>query len=261
MKVFGPNRGSTAISLLLLSGCAGAASPYVASPALRDKVSPREALLITNDSSPTSVSLSKEYAALRRVTNIVHVRCVDSALNQDNETIRYSDFTTEVEGPIRRFLHQHAEINYIVLTKGMPIRVLGARTGEAYGGPARASLDGTLAALDYDRIPGAVKVTFNDPSGYAVGTAWVNRYWNQEGSFSHSKFGGYLVTRLDAYTLQNARALTTRALKAEAQLSHGDILLDIEPDFGLGKPDTQPAPIPTALITQESPFDTWNADM
>jgi uncharacterized protein (TIGR03790 family) len=261
MKIFGPNHGSIVVSLVLLSGCAGAASPYVAPPALREQVSPREALLVTNDSSPTSVSLSKEYAALRHVTNIVHVRCVDSALNQDNETIEYSHFTTEVEAPIRRFLHQHTEINYIVLTKGIPIRVLGARTGEAYGGAARASLDGTLAALDYDRIPGAVKVRFNDPSGFAVGTAWINRYWNQEGRFSHSKFGGYLVTRLDGYTLQNARALTTRALKAEAQLSHGAILLDIEPDFGLGKPHSEPAPIPTALITQEAPFDTWNADM
>lgn len=259
--MFAPYRASIVVSLVLLSGCAGPASPYIASPALRDHVSPREALMVTNDSSPTSVTLSKEYAALRHVTNIVHVRCIDSALNQDNETIAYSAFTTEVEGPIRRFLHQHPEINYIALTKGIPIRVLGARTGEAYGGPARASLDGTLAALDYDRIRGAVKVRFNDPSGSAVGTAWLNRYWNQKGRFSHSKFGGYLVTRLDGYTLQNARALTTRALKAEAQLGHGDILLDIEPDFGLGKPNSQPAPIPTALVTQEAPFDTWNADM
>jgi uncharacterized protein (TIGR03790 family) len=261
MKMFDPKYGSLVVSLLLLSGCGGTGSPFVASPAPSERVSPREALLVTNDSSPTSVSLSKEYAALRHVTNVVHVRCVDSALNQDNETIEYSHFATEIEGPIHRFLQQHPEINYIVLTKGIPIRVLGARTGEAYGGRPRASLDGTLAALDYDRIPDAVKVRFNDPSGFAVGTAWLNRYWNQEGRFSHSQFGGYLVTRLDGYTLQDARALTTRALKAEAQLSHGDILLDIEPDFGLGKPDSQPAPIPTALITQESPFDTWNADM
>lgn len=261
MKMFGPGRGSVVISLALLSGCTGAVSPFVASPAIKERVSPREALLVTNDSSPTSVSLSKEYTALRHVTNIVHVRCVDSARNVANETIGYSDFAAKVEGPIHRFLHQHPEVNYIVLTKGIPIRVLGARTGEAYSGPARASLDGTLAALDYDRIPGAVKVRFNDPSGYAVGTAWLNRYWNQEGRFSHAEFGGYLVTRLDGYTLQDARALTTRALKAEAQLGHGDILLDIEPDFGLGKPDRQPAPIPTALITSEAPFDTWNADM
>jgi uncharacterized protein (TIGR03790 family) len=260
MKLLGSN-GSLVVSLVLLSGCGGGASPYVASPVVREHVSAREALLVTNDSSPTSVFLSTEYAALRHVTNIVHVRCVDSALDQDNETIGYSDFSAEVEAPIRRFLDQHPEINYLVLTKGIPIRVLGARTGEAFGGPARASLDGTLAALGYDRIPGAVKVRFNDPSGYAVGTAWLNRYWNQEGGFSHSKFGGYLVTRLDGYTLQNARALTTRALQAEARLSHGEILLDIEPDFGLGKPDSEPAPIPTALITHESPFDTWNADM
>jgi uncharacterized protein (TIGR03790 family) len=88
-----------------------------------------------------------------------------------------------------------------------------------------------------------------------------NRYWNQRARFSHSRFGGYLVTRLDGYTLRDARALAKRALEAESNLGTGEILLDIEPDFGLGKPRSQPAPIPTALITQESPYDTWNADM
>jgi uncharacterized protein (TIGR03790 family) len=269
MKACTPSLGSMLLAVLSLSACAGAASPYLLSPALPEQaartvgvVSPSEALLVTNDSSPTSVTIAKDYAALRHVTNVVHVQCIDSALNQDNETIDYADFTKEIEGPVRSFLRRHPEVNYIVLTKGIPIRVLGARTGEAYGGGgARASLDGTLAALDYDKLPGAVKVRFNDPAGYARGTAWLNRYWNQAGRFSHAKFGGYLVTRLDAYTLRDARALTTRALKAEAQLGSGDILLDIEPDFGVAKPGSQPAPIPTTLITAEASFDTWNGDM
>jgi uncharacterized protein (TIGR03790 family) len=254
-------RGSIVFSVLLLSACAAGTSSNVVPPVPSGQTSAQEALLVINDSSPTSISIGENYSELRHVTNVVHVRCIDSALKQDNETIGYADFKADIETPIHSFLQQHAKINYIVLTKGIPIRVQGAKTGEGYGGPVRASLDGTLAALDYDTIPGAVKVRFDDPSGFAVGTAWLNRYWNQPGRFSHAQFGGYLVTRLDGYTLRDARALTERALAAESKLGGGDILLDIEPDFGLGKPGSEPAPIPTALITQESSYDTWNADM
>jgi uncharacterized protein (TIGR03790 family) len=152
-------------------------------------------------------------------------------------------------------------VSFIALTRGIPIRIAGSPTGEIYSGQAHASLDSTLAAIGYDGIAGAVKVRFKDPKGYAVGTAWLNRYWNKSVPFSHAAFGGYLVTRLDGYTLRDAQALTTRALSAEAHLGHGPVLLDIEPDFGIGNPKQEPAPIPTALITAEDGYDTWNADM
>jgi uncharacterized protein (TIGR03790 family) len=259
-----------AVSLILLGGCAGGSSPLAATPAAgvagavsrnASIVSPQEALLVTNDSSPTSVSLAGDYARLRGVTNVVHVQCIDSAASQDNETIAYRDFVNEIANPIRRFLAHHTEINYIVLTRGIPIRVAGAKTGEADSGQTLASLDSTIAALGYDQIPGAVKVTFDDPSGYAIGTAWLNRYWNKTARFSHAAFGGYLVTRLDGYTLHDAQALTLNALRAEAHLSGGAILLDIEPDFGLGHAHSQPSPIKGTEIVKERPYDTWNADM
>jgi uncharacterized protein (TIGR03790 family) len=263
---------SIVAALLALGACAGGSSASGVTPAARaplvpagggiaSAVSPAEAVLVVNDSSPTSVAIGKEYVRLRHVTNVVHVACIDSAASQDNETIEYGPFVTGVENPIRRFLKGHPEVNFVVLTRGIPIRVAGGKTGEVYDGQAHASLDSTIAALGYDQIPGAVKVRFDDPSGYAVGTAWLNRYWNSKVRFSHAAFGGYLVTRLDGYTLADAQALTKRALKAEAHLTSGDIVLDIEPDFGLGDPQSQPAPIPSPLITQEDSYDTWNADM
>ena len=218
-------------------------------------------LLVINDASPTSVSLGNDYARRRHVSNVVRVSCIDSAQSQTNESIDYRDFVARIERPIVAFLRSHPNVDYIVLTKGIPIRVLGARTGEAYGGQSRASLDSTLAAIGYDEIPGAVKVRFDDPHGYAVGYAWLNRYWNANGPFSHARYGGYLVTRLDAYTAAGAHALITRALLAESHLGNGPILFDIEPDFGLGDPKSEPAPIATPLITSESPYDTFNADM
>ena len=75
----------------------------------------------------------------------------------------------------------------------LPIRVADA-PGRGIGN-RRPSLDSYLAALDYERLPGAVSVHLTD-SGF-TGTAWANRFWNSSTPFAHAKFGGYLVTRLD----------------------------------------------------------------
>ena len=253
-------------AVLFLSACAGTAPPYArtgddAAASRLSAPTSDEALLLVNDASPTSVALGKEYAKLRHVANVLHVTCIDSAASQDNETMAYADFLSEIERPIEAFLRHHPDVNYIVLTRGIPIRIAGSPTGEVYAGQAHASLDSTLAAIGYDRIAGAVKVRFRDPKGYAVGSAWLNRYWNASVPFTHAAFGGYLVTRLDGYSLHDARALTARALSAEKRLGRGAVLLDIEPDFGLGDPKREPAPIPTALITSEDSYDTFNADM
>jgi len=134
---------------------------------------------------------------------------------QDNETLDFNDYQSEIETPLRAYLQNHPSVTFLVTTKGVPIRISGAATGEAFSGTTETSLDSYLAALDYATLPAAVKVTFNDPSGSAVGTAWLNQYWNATVPFTHAQFGGYLVTRLDGYTQEDALALATRALAAE----------------------------------------------
>jgi uncharacterized protein (TIGR03790 family) len=222
---------------------------------------PDEVVLVINDASEVSKAVGAEYARLRTIANVLHVRCIDSTKSQANETLGYHDFVRQIETPIENFLAAHSNVNFIALTKGMPIRVSGAPTGEADSGRSLASLDSTLASIGYGQSPNDVMITFNDPSGFAVGTAWLNNYWGQSVAFSHAQFGGYLVTRLDGYTKSDALALTRRALDAEAHRKNGLILLDIEPDFGIANPSTQPQPITTTLITQESPYNTWNGDM
>jgi uncharacterized protein (TIGR03790 family) len=222
---------------------------------------PKEVLIIINDASSTSKAIGVEYAHKRNVTNILHVRCSDSALSQQNETIGIKDYLSQIETPLRAFLGEHSSINFIVTTKGIPLRISGADIGEGFSGTMETSLDSYLAALDYGKLPGAVKVQFNAPKDGAVGTAWENRYWNARTPFTHAQFGGYLVTRLDGYSLVDAQNLTTHALSAEKRLGDGNILLDVEPDFGLGNKSSQPAPIPGTPIKTEDPWNTWNADM
>jgi uncharacterized protein (TIGR03790 family) len=81
--------------------------------------------------------------------------------------------------------------------------------------------------------------------------------------FSHAKFGGYLVTRLDGYTQADAEALVTRALAAENEKNpSGDVLLDVQPIFKFKSLDVAGQPLDvTGDIPDESDYGSWNADM
>ncbi|HEV7928013.1 MAG TPA: TIGR03790 family protein [Verrucomicrobiae bacterium] len=230
------------------------------------KRSPDEVLLVVNDNSPISKAIAEDYARKRHVKNIVAVYCQDSALSTDNETITLAAYTQSIESPIRAYLATHKNMEFIVLTKGIPIRILGAALGscdEHNREPASVrghpSVDSYLAALDYTNLPHTIIIDITG-SG-AIGCAISNRYWNATTPFSHARFGGYLVTRLDGYTEADARALVSRALQAERGIAHGKVLLDVQPAFGLGDEATQPAPIREKIILRESDWSEFNADM
>ena len=113
-------------------------------------------------------------------------------------------------------------------------------------------------------IKGAVKIRIHG-SG-AEGYGWLNRYWKQDVPFSHTAFGGYLVTRLDGYSLSDAEALVTRSLAAETETnggcSWGKVLLDVQPIFKFNTADVAGQPLAvTGPISDESDYGSWNADM
>jgi uncharacterized protein (TIGR03790 family) len=223
-----------------------------------------EVLVVWNENSPISKSVARDYADKRKIANSLSIQCADSAVKNDDESIAYADYINAIEKPVRSYLATHAKIQFIVLTKGVPIRITGAETGErddhsAANTPLNASVDGHLAAMDYKDVPGAVKMKITG-SG-ATGVGWVNRYWNAREPFSHAKFGGYLVTRLDGYTEADAKALVSRALAAEKGLVDGKVLFDVQPGFGLGEKAEAPFPIKGTVIKDESPYSDYNADM
>ena len=123
---------------LALTCALGAASIAIATPshaattptakAVRHK--PSEVLLLENSNSPTSLAMCKRYTQLRHVNNVLQLQCPDSALKTGNETLSYADYSALIETPVRAYLAQHPQINFIVLTKGLPIRVKGGETTE-----------------------------------------------------------------------------------------------------------------------------------
>jgi uncharacterized protein (TIGR03790 family) len=228
--------------------------------------SPDRVLIVGNANSVISTRIAADYAEKRRVKNILSVRCPDSAVATRNETIAFNSYLAEIESPIRDYLRVHKGIEFIVLTKGIPIRISSAPLGscdehsrEPVHSRGRPSVDSYLAALDYTNLPG-VQVIDITGSG-AKGFAFSNRFWNATEPFSHEKFGGYLVTRLDGYTEADAKGLTTQAIVAERGLMEGKILFDVQPAFGTGDHFAQPKPTTGAVILTESPWSEYNWDM
>jgi uncharacterized protein (TIGR03790 family) len=249
-------------SVVLLALLAVVSLAPGAAAAAASKHSPKEVLLVYNANSPISTAIAKDYGQKRHVTHIVVIHCIDSAVSRSNETIPMADYNKEIASPIGIYLTHHKGINFIVLTKGVPIRIDGGVTGSKDVGShqtLKPSVDSYLAAIDYPAISGAVKISITG-SG-AEGYGWLNRYWKATVPFAHAAFGGYLVTRLDGYTQADAMALVTRALAAKTSNWHGEeVLLDVQPDFKMDDKAVQPLPV-TGTIPAESDWGSWNADM
>jgi hypothetical protein len=220
-------------------------------------------LLVRNGNSAISVAVADDYARRRAVHNVLTVKCQDAARDAEFETIELPAYESCLEKPLRAFLRHHSDVDFIVLTKGIPIRLSDAGQGN---GSEWFSLDSHLAAMDYDKTAGAIRVDIDDPEYRARfiaeyhrafhAHAWANRFWNSAEPFTHAKFGGYLVTRLDGYTEADAKGLTTRALQAERvaradQIPEGEILLNALPSVGYTNKVGQPVSILSAMSARD----------
>jgi uncharacterized protein (TIGR03790 family) len=228
-------------------------------------------LIIRNANSVVSRSVADDYIKQRGVRHTLTIACPDSAKDTRPETISFKAFQMTIEAPLRAFLMDHPSIDFIVLTKGIPIRLADAPQGAA---PGRLALDSYLASWQYQELTNSVRVDVTDPNyGSAFhGLAWANRFWNSRERFSHSHFGGYLVTRLDGYTEADAKALTARSIASEKALdtvnkSPAKVLLDVCPGYGFEEKSKAPhslLPVGSGTkvkIIQESKFGEFNSDM
>lgn len=191
-------------------------------------------LIIANRNSPVSLRVAQYYQQRRGIppSHFFTLDLPDSSLTPALESISYSTYKTQVEQPLRDFLTRQDLVNrirYIVLTKGIPLRIKDVPYRLKGGEPLNQhqSIDSTLAALDY-RVSA---IEFKDMDYKALtgkeifGLLTPNLYWRQTDPFEHQLTGGYLVTRLDGYSEADARALVDRALSPRPSLS-GTVLID-----------------------------------
>jgi len=196
---------ATALALLAVLACL----PARAIAQTSDNV-----LLVVNSNSPQSIQIADRYATVRRVPerNIVRIKTTIE------EQISRTDYASTIEAPIAAWLSRQRlqdQILYLVVTKGVPLRVDGS------GGQSGtvASVDAELTLL-YRKMTGApVAVAGRLDNPYFLGAKPVA----QARHFSRDTSDLYLVTRLDGFTVDDVLKLIERGANP---VREGGIVLD-----------------------------------
>jgi uncharacterized protein (TIGR03790 family) len=172
-------------------------------------------LLVVNQAASDSVRIGEHYARVRGVpkTQVLRIT-VDAAADE----IERPAFDSQIQGPIAAWIRRASaqdRILYIVLTKGIPLRIRGTsgRSGTT------ASVDSELTLL-YRRLTGEEPLLVGPLANpYFLGDAPIA----EARPFSHRALDIYLVTRLDGYTLDDVLKLIDRGA---TPVREGRILLD-----------------------------------
>ena len=172
-------------------------------------------LLVVNDASADSLRIAEHYARLRGVPphQLLRVK-VDAATDEIERDV----FEAQIQLPIANWLRRHAaqdRILFIVLTKGIPLRVKGT---PGRGGTT-ASVDSELTLLYRRLLGGDPKPAGPLTNPYYLGASPIAT----SKQFSHDAADLYLVTRLDGYTVDDVLKLIDRGA---APSRSGRILLD-----------------------------------
>jgi uncharacterized protein (TIGR03790 family) len=189
---------------------------FAAAPAVARAQGPENVLLVINASSPDSARVGEHYARARGLDPSQVVRLEVPVL----EEISRNDYDTFVQRPVAEWLARHGaqdRILFIVLTKGVPLRVggSGGRQGTV------ASVDSELALL-YRRMTGqSVAPQGSVANPYFLGPSPLT----DAQPFTRERMDIYLVTRLDGFTADDAMALVDRASRP---LAEGRIVLDMK---------------------------------
>ena len=174
-------------------------------------------LIVANDKVPGSVQIAERYAKVRHVPGDQLLRLSPPATEQITRT----EFDRDLQTPIAKWLASRASqdrILYIVLTRGIPLRIAGTagRTGTV------ASVDSELTLL-YRRMTG-ITVSTSGPiaNPYYAGAAGIETLK----PLTHRTQDIYMVTRLDGFSVKDALGLVDRGVSPSKD---GRILLDAIP--------------------------------
>ncbi len=164
-------------------------------------VTSEHVLVVQNRASADSVAIASYYIQKRNIlkSNICTITCPSI------EQCSMQEYLDLIKRPIQLFLANSIHpIDFIVLTKGIPIR-----TNE---GPAGGfGTDSMLALMDSPEQKNRV----------------ANPYFGKRERFSHAKFHFYLVTRLDGYTRSDCMKLVDRSI--ESRPRRGVYLIHLGP--------------------------------
>ena len=164
--------------------------------------------------SPASKRIAAHYVRTRHIPaeNVVALR------TGATDEVTRAQYEEQIEGPIAAWIRRHAmqdRIFYIVLTKGVPLRI----SGSGGRGGTTASVDSELTLLYRKLVGTRVPIAGPQPNPFH-GSVGATAY---RGPFSHADQDVYLVSRLDGFREPDVIALIDRG---SAAVANGDFVLD-----------------------------------
>jgi uncharacterized protein (TIGR03790 family) len=172
--------------------------------------------VIVNTNSPTSVAIGTYFQNARSIPaiNMIYV-AVDTV--EEIDSTSFNLLRSQVENYMTTN-NLTNNINYLVTTKGVPLKVNRGNTFSTTS--PSASIEGELMLIlgVYNSyIGGAGRVT--------------SPYYYQTAHFSRSAYGIYLVTRLDAYTVQQVCDMIDRSGPNLSVSPSTTYVFDQDPDW------------------------------
>jgi uncharacterized protein (TIGR03790 family) len=174
-------------------------------------------LVVANESNAASVQIAERYAQARSLPadNVIRLKTLPA---DAPEVISRLGYEFQIERPIADWFSRHAahdRILYIVLTKGIPLRVEGSIGRQG----TQSSVDSELTLL-YRALTGRpVAPQGRIPNPYFAGHTPSGEFKH----FTHRDYDIFLVTRLDGFTVDDGLALIDRAASPSR---NGRVLLD-----------------------------------
>ncbi len=173
---------------------------------------PQNVVVVVNRRSPASLDIANYYVRARHVPskNVCRITTTDA------EEISRSVFETEIARPVAECLKSRGLMEralYLVTTLGVPLKISGA-----------AGMDGDEASVDSELtlLYGIIRRNARPPvRGYVPNPFYRERNVR----FAHPRFPLYLVTRLAAYDVAEAKRLVDRSLAAR---NTGKVVLDLK---------------------------------
>jgi uncharacterized protein (TIGR03790 family) len=149
-------------------------------------------LLVANSASPDGLAIANYYQAARGIPDSNRVFVTTTTADDISD----ADFRSQLQDPIAARLRTLPLVDFIVTTRGIPLRV-----GAGY------AADALLAGLDLDLVP----IQAFTMAEFRRATS---PYFRKDEPFSHAKYGLYLTTRLDGYSLADMKSLVDGSLRA-----------------------------------------------
>jgi len=182
-------------------------------------------LVLYNEDIPESVEIANYYAAARPGVNLWGLEDIP-----DDEQISASEYLDELRPQILAGLTP--EIDVIVTTTGLPLRI---RAESPLRAGRYASFESELTRIDSINTESQmINQDWGLPDIFGGNSLARNPYYGSGEAFSYQSTGMRLASRIDGYTVADAKALVDRGTNAYFLPDAGVVVVDDDP---VSRPD------------------------